>query len=110
MAYSTERFLSEQADKIPTDKSSSVQRAIERLRDAIQSGDVERMKSETTAVESAMHAVSEHLYSDSGQGAATGPGGCSSCAGTPGGGCDPGTATDDDLIDAEFTVENDGQT
>jgi molecular chaperone DnaK len=45
LVYTTEKFLGENDDKIPADIKSEVQAAISDLKQAIESGDVERIKS-----------------------------------------------------------------
>ncbi len=118
MLYQTEKLLKEQGEKIDADKKAGVDKALESLRAAIQSGVLADMKSAMEAVNQQMQAVSADLYAKARPegGATENPGGGSSQADHS-----DGSASDarnaaaegqnrggDDVIDADFEmVDND---
>ena len=61
--YETEKFLKEHGAKVSPDKKSKVESAVAELKDAIKSGDVDRMKSALEKTNTEMQALSSELYS-----------------------------------------------
>ena len=62
--YGTEKFLKENEDKVPADKKSEVEAAIEKLKDAIKSDDTAKMESEMEAINNVMQSISQDLYAN----------------------------------------------
>ena len=98
LAHSVEKNLEDVKDKLPAEKVTEVEAKVKALREAVDKQDDEAIQKEMTALESTMREVAEAAY-----GAAGAPGDM------PGAG-DVGGATppDDDVIDAEFEEDDDG--
>jgi molecular chaperone DnaK len=64
--YQTEKLLKEQGEKVPDDKKSGVEAAIEELKTAITSDDTDAMKAKMEALNTQMQAISADLYSQAG--------------------------------------------
>jgi molecular chaperone DnaK len=104
LIYQTEQTLQDLGEKVPSDTRNSVQSALTNLREALDSNDVERIRSRTDALQQAMFRMNEAAYQAAGAGAGAGPAG----DGTGGGpeGPDAGTAgTDEEVIEAEYKAE-----
>jgi molecular chaperone DnaK len=98
LAYQTEKQLRDLGDKVPADVRSSVEEALSRLKAALESNDVERIRATSDELRQATYRLSELLYQQSSQqyaGAATG-------GGTQEGGTQGG---DSDVIDAEYNTQ-----
>jgi molecular chaperone DnaK len=98
LAYQTEKQLRDLGDKVPADVRSSTEEALSRLKAALESNDVERIRATSDEVRQATYRLSELLYQQSSQqyaGAATG-------GGTEEGGSQGG---DSDVIDAEYKAQ-----
>jgi molecular chaperone DnaK len=96
MVYQTEQLLKDLGDKAPADVKSNVEAELANLREALESGDAERIKAKTEAVQEATYRLSEAAYQASSGGAAAGPG-----AGTEAGATNP----DEEVIEAEYKTE-----
>ena len=87
--YQTEKTLADLGDKISAEEKSSIQSAVDHLKEVNKGTDVQAIKDATEAVQKAFYAVSEKLYQQAG--AQAGPN-----AGTnPAGG-------DDGVVDADY--------
>jgi molecular chaperone DnaK len=98
IAYQTEKQLRDLGDKVPADVRSTTEEALSRLKAALESNDVERIRATSDEVRQATYRLSELLYQQSSQqyaGAATGGG--TEDAGAQGG--------DSDVIDAEYKAQ-----
>jgi molecular chaperone DnaK len=98
LAYQTEKQLRDLGDKVPADVRSNVEEALSRLKAALESNDVERIRATSDELRQATYRLSELLYQQSSQqyaGAATG-------GGTQEGGTQSG---DSDVIDAEYNTQ-----
>ena len=89
--YQTEKTLNELGDKIDASEKSTIQAAIDKLKEVNKGTDVEAIKAATEEVQKAFYAVSEKLYKnaapqDGAQGGAQG-------AQQPG---------DDGVVDADY--------
>ncbi len=89
LAYQTERMLKEVGDKVPAEERAKVDAALTELKEAAKSGDTDRIKRATKALQQVSYKMGEEMYKRQTAGAGAGTGG-----GQPGGG--------DDVIDAEF--------
>ncbi len=104
LAYSLEKLLSENRDKLNPADVTAVESAIQQAKDAMESGDLERIRSSIDTLNSASHQMAQNLYGQSAhgpgqagyQGAQTG--GCA--GGTCGTNAGPGGG--DDFVDAEW--------
>jgi len=97
-AYETEKFLKENGDKVAADKKEKVEEAIKSLRAAVESNDVEQMKSRMEELNTAMQEISADLYAQAKASAATAESGAAD-------GAESKTeAPKDDVIDADYTM------
>ncbi len=62
LIYSTEKSLNEYGDKIAEADCNEVQRAIEKLREALNGNDIEAIKADTDALTQASHKLAEVMY------------------------------------------------
>ena len=62
MIFTTENFLKDNADKIPTDKKAPIETALQQLKDAHKAGDVAAIDNATNALNTAVQAASAQMY------------------------------------------------
>ncbi|MDD3439882.1 MAG: molecular chaperone DnaK [Opitutae bacterium] len=106
MVYETEKFLKDNAEKIPSDKKMKVENAVEALKTALKGGDAEAVKQAVESLTADMQAVSADLYAQAKQsqgGAAGGADGGASAPPPP----DAGGKADGDVMDADFEMVDD---
>ena len=96
LVYQAEKVLQENADKIDAAVRSEVESKIEPVKQAIKDNDVERMRSSSQELATAMQKIGEAVYRQA-QGAGTG---AQSATGTEGKPDQPGG--DGDVVDADF--------
>ena len=60
--YQTEKTLNELGDKISADEKSSIQSAVDHLKEVNKGNDIAAIKAATEEVQKAFYAVSEKLY------------------------------------------------
>ena len=92
MAYSAEKMLQDNADKIPADLKTEVEGKIAAVRSALSTGDIAAITAASNELQEAMQRVGQAVYAQPGAGAADADGGAS-----PG-----GAAPDDDSVEGEF--------
>ena len=92
MAYSAEKMLQDNADKIPADLKTEVEGKIAAVRSALSAGDIAAITAASNELQEAMQRVGQAVYAQPGAGAADAGGDAS-----PGGG-----APDDDSVEGEF--------
>ena len=91
--YQTEKFVSENEDKIPADKKGSLEAAIAEAKTALEGTDVDAIKAAVEKVNTEAQAVGQAIYEASAaEGAEAGEGATSS--------------DDDDVVDAEVVDED----
>lgn len=97
MIFQTEKFLKDNADKIPAEDKPSIDSAVEALKKAKESGDVAQIDASIESLNQAMHSASQKMYA-AGQQASPGAGFQ--------GGAQPNDGTQsngaDDVQDADF--------
>ncbi|WP_189277815.1 Hsp70 family protein, partial [Kitasatospora griseola] len=92
LVYSTEKFIADNADKLPADVKTEVETAIGELKEALKGEDMAAIRTATEKVSTTAQKLGAALYAQAdGAGAATGAAG----AGEAG-------AKDDDVVDAEI--------
>ncbi|TME88347.1 MAG: molecular chaperone DnaK [Chloroflexi bacterium] len=96
LVYQAEKVLQENADKIDAAVRSEVESKIEPVKQAIKDNDVERMRSTSQELATAMQKIGEAVYRQA-QGAGTGAQSATGTEGKPG---QPGG--DGDVVDADF--------
>ena len=91
LVFQTEKFLSDNADKIPADAKANVDGPLEELKKAIEANDIAGMKAATDKVAQASQTLGAAMYATQQQagGAADGD----------------SSASDDDVVDAEIVDE-----
>jgi len=104
LVYSVERSLSEYKDKLGASDVDAINTAIADLKKALETGSTDDIKTKTEDLNKASHKISEMLYKN----ASAQPGGAeqpeaSAGAEQP----SAGAAKDEDIVDAEFEVEDD---
>jgi molecular chaperone DnaK len=106
LIYATEKSLKEVGDKADAETRGRVEKAIEKVKKAMEGNDTDAIKAATEELTQASHKLAEIMYSqaskghpggDAGAGAAGGAGG-----GTAGAGAGAGRKDDDDVVDADF--------
>ncbi|HEY3278213.1 MAG TPA: molecular chaperone DnaK [Syntrophorhabdaceae bacterium] len=98
LVYTTEKTLNESKDKLTADEIRPVEDALSAAKEAIKSGDTDRITRASEELTKASHKLAEELYkkTSGAQGQGQGPQG-------PGqGGPQGGAKGDDDVVDAEF--------
>ena len=96
LVYQAEKVLQENADKIDASVRSEVESKIEPVKQAIKDNDVERMRSTSQELATAMQKIGEAVYRQA-QGAGAG---AQSATGTEG--PNSGKSGDGDVVDADF--------
>jgi molecular chaperone DnaK len=92
LVFQTEKFLSDNADKIPADAKANVDGPLEELKKAIEANDIAGMKAATDKVAQASQTLGAAMYATQQQ---------------AGGGAEGDSqATDDDVVDAEIVEED----
>ncbi|HEY2783911.1 MAG TPA: molecular chaperone DnaK [Fimbriiglobus sp.] len=94
--FQLEKMFKESADKITEADKAPIQRAIEKVKEAVKANDLSAIKSATAELDQASGAMAQHLYKQAGQ--------------TPGPTAGPAPEPDkkaggDDVIDAEYEVK-----
>ena len=103
LVYSTEKFVADNADKVPAESKTEVESAISDLKAALasESTSTDELKSKTEALSQASQKVGQAMYAAAeAQGASDG----ATDTSAPGG----GAAADDDVVDAEVVDEDAG--
>jgi molecular chaperone DnaK len=101
LVYTTEKFLGENEDKIPSDIKSEVQSAISDLKQAIESGDIERIKSASEHAAQVSQKMGTAIYQQNQAASADGQ----ADADADGAGAGAHTPQDDEVVDAEIVDE-----
>lgn len=98
LIYNTNKLLTENSDKIPAGDKSAIESALEEGRKALESGDVQRMKTAIENIQRASHRMAEAMYRQA-TGGAGGAGAYGAPPPPPGG---AGGKAEGDVIDAEY--------
>jgi molecular chaperone DnaK len=102
MALQTEKMLSENGDKIADADKAEVEAAVEEAKEAVESGDGDKIAAAKEKLEAASHKLASAMYGQNGaEGEAPGGADPSAGAGEAPGAEDAG-ASEGDVIDAEF--------
>ena len=92
MAYSAEKMLQDNADKIPAELKTEVEGKIAAVRSALSGGDIAAITAASNDLQEAMQRVGQAVYAQPGAGAADAGGDASPS----------GAAPDDDSVEGEF--------
>jgi molecular chaperone DnaK len=103
LAYSVEKLVKENRDKLGDDEARPIEEAVAEARKAAEGEDAAALKAAVDKLTSLSHKLAETLYRKTGTpgGTAEGPGPGAPPSGTAGDGGRP-----DDVVDAEYTVKN----
>jgi len=104
-AYQIERLLEENQDKVTPEDDRAVRAAIEEVRKVMADGSKEQITKALADLERASHRLAEQLYQKAGARGETRADPEAAADGGPGargGGDSPGTATEGEVIDAEY--------
>ena len=96
VAYSTEKLIKENADKIPEDKKTEAQAKIKQVRELLESEDKAALEKATNDLEEFVQQIGASMYAQQ-----PGP----DAAGETPGGEAPAGGGDEDVVDGEFTTE-----
>ena len=113
LVYSTEKFLADNADKIPADGRGEVDTALTDLKDALKDGSgatPEDISAKSAALSQASQKLGTAMYAAAGAGeAGAGSAGAGSAGAGPGDGPQdaPRSGADDDVVDAEVIDDED---
>jgi molecular chaperone DnaK len=94
LVYQTEKFLADNADKIPADAKSNVDGPLDELKKAIEANDIPGMRTATDKVAQASQALGAAMYAQAQE-----------AAGAQASGDTTADAADDDVVDAEIVDE-----
>jgi molecular chaperone DnaK len=97
LVYTTEKFLTDNGDKVPDDVKTEVTAAVAELKTALEADDVDEIGRKAEALSTASQKMGEAMYAAN---AAADQAGTE----TPGG--DSATSSDDDVVDAEIVDES----
>ncbi|MEE2640747.1 MAG: molecular chaperone DnaK [Planctomycetota bacterium] len=101
MCHQMEKMMEEHKDKLQESDIEPLKAAVEKVKQASQAEDVAAITSAVKELEAASHALSKVMY-ESAAGAEAGPGGETAENGAA------AESGEDDAVDAEFEVKNDG--
>ncbi|HEX2805840.1 MAG TPA: molecular chaperone DnaK [Kineosporiaceae bacterium] len=99
LVYSTEKFISDNEDKLPAEGKERVQTAVSELKSALDGTDIEAVKAKHEALAKASQELGSALYAASAENA----GASSEGAGSGG---PSASSSDDDVVDAEIVDED----
>ncbi|MGH3472539.1 MAG: Hsp70 family protein, partial [Nocardioidaceae bacterium] len=97
--YSTEKFMSENSDKIPTDVKSEVESDVAEVKKALEGEDTDAISAAAAKLAASSQKMGAAMYANADSGSSAGPDASSSD--------DTASAEDDDVVDAE--IVDDGQ-
>ncbi len=103
LIYQTEKQIEELGDKLPSDKKSELDTALAEGKSALESNQADQMKAATTKIQNLFASLAQDLYGQAGAAGAPPP----EATGDTGGGASDttsSTASDSDVVDADFEV------
>lgn len=103
LAYSTEKLLKDNADKLSDDVKSEVEKAVADVRTALEGSDLDAVKTAHSALLAAGQKIGEAVYANQGAAESASAGaGAGAGAGSTG-----SAASDEDVVDAEIVDDED---
>jgi molecular chaperone DnaK len=113
LAYSTEKSLKEFGEKVSKDEKAKIEQKLAALREALKGKDTNKIKQAMEELMKASHKLAEEIYKQAQakqQGPQAGPkqqqGPKQSSAGEAAGGSASGGKKDEDIVDADYSVED----
>ncbi|MCI7552187.1 MAG: molecular chaperone DnaK [Actinomycetaceae bacterium] len=105
--YSIEKLLKDNADKLDDSVTTEVKEANEALRKALEGDDLDAIKAAQEDLNTKSQKIGEALYAQAQQEAQANGEGWTDAAKAAGAGSDAGSASDDDVVDAEIVDDDD---
>lgn len=102
-AYSTEKLVNDNKDKVSEDVAKDVTEKVNTLKEALKGEDIEKIKSAQSELMTAAQKIGEALYQQDQANGAAGAAGEGAAAGA---GASAGAADDDDVVDAEVVDDD----
>ncbi|MBM3669388.1 MAG: molecular chaperone DnaK [Actinobacteria bacterium] len=100
LVYQTEKFLADNADKVPADAKANVEEPLNELKKAIEANDLSGMRTATDKVAAASQALGAAMYTMSQQEGTAGAAGAADAA---------ADTAEDDVVDAEIVDEDESK-
>jgi molecular chaperone DnaK len=100
LAYTTEKFLAENAEKIPADIKTEVEDAVKELKEALKGTDIEAIKTASEKTAQVSQKMGTAIYAQSQSSQTAQDSGASASGGEA-----PGAAGEDEVVDAEIVDE-----
>ncbi|MFH1244861.1 MAG: molecular chaperone DnaK [Candidatus Omnitrophota bacterium] len=106
LIYSTEKSLKEFGNKVSADEKEKMEKKLAELKEAVKGSDIPKIKTALDELMQASHKLAEEIYKDA-QAKQKAPG----SSGEPGEDQGPSKESkkDEDIVDADYTVEDDGK-
>ena len=106
-AWSTEKMLKEQGEKVSAEDRSQIESALNQLKEANKGDDIDSIKRAMENLQQASHKVAEEMYKQAAgpEAAQAAAGGAQPGQAPSGEGEKPASKGDDDVIDAEYEVK-----
>ncbi len=110
LVYNVEKLVKENRDRLNPNDIIAVESALQQTKDAMESGDLERIRSSVDVLNSASHQMAQTLYGQQTGGPQQQAYGAGPTGGCSGGTCgsQPGPPPQDDFIDAEYRQASGG--
>jgi molecular chaperone DnaK len=102
LIYNTEKNLKEYADKIEESERQAIESAIQTLRQSLEGSDVDAIKRDMDALQSASHKLAEAMYAKAAQQQQQAGGGGQTGAGGAQTGAGGAQGPDEDVVEAEY--------
>lgn len=111
LIYTTEKSLDEHGDKVSSDEKSKIESAIEEAKEALDSGDLDKMNEAKEKLSKTSHNLAQKMYQQASagqEGAQAGPqaGGAQGEGAQAGGAQQEKESEEEDVVDAEYEVED----
>jgi molecular chaperone DnaK len=109
LCYQVEKLLKENGEKLSADKKAPVEKAVEDLKSVLKSGSIDEIKAKQDELNKAMETITQEMYAQQPEGGGTDTGGTSDEPGAESGGGNTGDSagSNDDVIDADYTMMDD---
>ncbi|MFX1820641.1 molecular chaperone DnaK [Pseudarthrobacter sp. CC4] len=106
LAYSVDKLIADNADKLPEEVKTEVQADVDSLKKALEGTDDAAVKAAFEKLQASQGKLGEAIYAQSGS-----PDGATGAAGAEGasGGAKAGSASDEDIVDAEIIDEDEAK-
>ena len=108
LVYATEKSVKDYGDKVSDDEKGKINAAVEELKSAIASNDLEQMKTKIEAVKQVSHKLAEEIYKEAGaQAQQAGAADMGGAQGAEGASADQGSPKSGSVDDVDFEVVDD---